>query len=1330
MAATYTPPQTQRTDLISRLLSRPVIINWYFIAYVVIFIVAIATRFAGLGDRTMSHDESLHTYYSYLLSQNGDFQHTPLMHGPILFHITALMYSLFGANDYTSRLYPAVLGVMMVLFPLLFRRWLGRTGALLASILILISPLLLFHHRYIREDTPSIFATMVMVWCTFQYVDGAIGVRRKARWLYIFAAAMLWSLGSKEVAFMYIAIFGLFLTVYCGVRLYQHIRKRPARTLFYHLMFPALLGGVLALIFYALIAIALKGYDTIEARIEYLQTSIQNITTTTPSLGFSMFAGWTVVLVLALIILVIGTAIWAFRRTRTRIPWPEIVLMIVLTLGVTTVLIVGEEVAKMPSRSESLQADPDYDIIDTTAETMMPVVITWVICGAVAAVLVLSVMRGTWKTLRRFAELDIMILMGTLVLPWLTALPIYLTGASPRDTSPDGYLRTLLAFIPLMAVSILFGLIWNWKRWLISAAIFYSIFAFFFTTMFTNPNGLFTGMIGSLGYWLDQQGVERGSQPQYYYQLVIMPIYEYFPMIGSFFAMVAGLTGFWAFRRDRLTAKRVREAQLDAAISVSPEPGEVLEVPLEEAPDPAPAIQTVEEIRRAEYFGPNRLRRLPFTLFVSFWAIYIFIAYTLAGEKMPWLATHLTLPMILITAWFFGRIFDRIEWQRFRQGGWIFLLLLPPLGIVLFQILSPFVFNEWQPLVSGLTVANQQNRNLWLALIAIGVVLCVLIYQLARRVGWRQFRSMLALGLFLGLSVMTARTAWMAAFINYDYALEYMVYAHAAPGIKLMMSQIEDLSRRTAGEMNLRFAWGGNAWPVTWYFRDLTNATFFGDNPTPDALRDVVAVYASQDIRSRVEPLLGDNYYRFEYMRMWWPSWNYYNLDAGRMQGAWDFAPTNTNAGNIRRGLWDIWLNRDFTAYGNATGEDFSLNNWNPGERLYFYVRKDIASQIWNLGVGDGTTVTSTGQIGQNLCVDNWQVLTAHYAFGDPASQPVPLNHPLDIAVAPDGSVYVADEFNNRIAIYDADGAFAGELTGSSDSLPLNRPNGIDFDASGNLWVADTWNYRIANFDLATQALLDAWGQPGLFGAEAQTDPTDGLWGPRDVEIGPDGNVYVSDTGNKRIRVYSPAGEWIRDIGSAGSSLGQLDEPAGIALGSDRLYVADTWNQRISVFALDGTPLYSFDVRGWYEDQGNRPYIALDEPRGLLYVGDPDSGRVLVYDTQGNCVGSFGQPSDQPLDLSQINVVGGIAVADDGSVYVVDTGANRLLRFPPFPAAPAVSLDPNLAEDVIGVEGDNIDENAIESVIEEASGANGSEVTIEVQPITESTPEVTIEAVG
>lgn len=1273
--ATTSYASQQRPDFISRMLSRPLTINWYLVAWTVILVAAIITRFVMLGERAMSHDESLHTYYSWKLYTDGDFQHTPLMHGPVLFHMVALSYALFGVSDFSARIYPAVLGVLMVLFPLLFRRWLGRTGALLAGIGILISPILLFHHRYIREDIPNIFYTMVMVWCAFQYIDGPAGIRRKARWLYIFAGAMVLSLGSKETAFMYVAIFGLFMTLYWLARLYQHFARRPARTIFYHMIFPALLGGTISLFMFAVLSIALYTYSTLEGRVDYLISTILNIGTTTPSLEFSMALGWSLVLILALALLVIGTAAWAFRHSRTRIPWREIALMIALTLAVTTVLVVFEEVSKVPSRAEQLQQDPDYDIIDSVAESWTPMIINWVVCGAVVALLIVSKRRGWLTTMQRFAEFDILVLMGTLILPWLAALPIYLMGASPRDTSPDGVLRTVLSFAPLMSVSILFGVLWNWKRWLISAAIFYSLFVFFFTTMFTNPNGLVTGIIGSLGYWLDQQGVRRGGQPQYYYQLVIMPIYEYLPMIGSFLASIAGLVGFWAFRRERLTARRLRESTLADMVSSSPEPGEIVEIPGIDGETPAPAMETVEEMRRRELWGPNRLRRMPFTLFVAFWAIMIFLALTLAGEKMPWLGTHMTLPMILLTAWLFGRIFDRVEWSRFLQGGWMYLLLLPPLAIALFQVLSPFLFNQWSTLFTGLSQFEQQQRNLWIAVVAICALIIVLIWQLARRTTWRHFRSVFAMFFLGGLSLLTARAAWMASYINYDYAVEYMVYAHAGPGIKLMTSQIEEISRRTAGELNMRFAWGGNAWPVSWYFRDLTNAVFFGDNPTPDALRDAVAVYASEDVRARVEPLLGDNYYRFEYMRMWWPSWNYYNLSADRVANAWDFNATNTQAGQLRRGLFDIWLNRDFTAYGQATGESYSLTNWNPGEKLYFYVRKDIAQQIWNLGVGEGSSASTT-TASNNQCVDNWQLLAAQRAFGTADSQPVGLNHPIDTVTGPDGSVYVADEFNNRVVRYDASGQYVGEITGAGGPLPLQRPNGLAMDAEGMLWVADTWNYRIARFDPNTGELLASWGQPGLYGDTAQSEPTDGLWGPRDIAVGPDGNIYVADTGNKRIRVYTPAGEWLRDIGSSGSQLGQLNEPAGIGFSSDRLYVADTWNRRISVFSLEGTPLYAFTVGGWFEDQGDRPFLDIDLGRGLVYVGDPPSGRVLVYDLQGACVGAFGQAADQPFDLTQLRSVGGIHVNPDGSVTVIDSGANRVLTFPAFPTGEASASAP------------------------------------------------------
>ena len=79
-----------------------------------IVVAAVVTRLWSLGARVMSHDESLHVYYSWLLASGKGFVHTPMMHGPFLFEATALLNILFGASDFTSRLAPAILGTLIV----------------------------------------------------------------------------------------------------------------------------------------------------------------------------------------------------------------------------------------------------------------------------------------------------------------------------------------------------------------------------------------------------------------------------------------------------------------------------------------------------------------------------------------------------------------------------------------------------------------------------------------------------------------------------------------------------------------------------------------------------------------------------------------------------------------------------------------------------------------------------------------------------------------------------------------------------------------------------------------------------------------------------------------------------------------------------------------------------------------------------------------------------------------------------------------------------------------------------------------------------------------
>ncbi len=124
--------------------------------YGILILLALISHLVMVGARVQSHDESLHTSYSWDLYDGHGYQHNPMTHGPFLYHATALSYWLFGDNDATARIPVAILGTILVALPYLLRKQLGRSGALVASFLLLISPSLLFYSRYIRHYIPVI----------------------------------------------------------------------------------------------------------------------------------------------------------------------------------------------------------------------------------------------------------------------------------------------------------------------------------------------------------------------------------------------------------------------------------------------------------------------------------------------------------------------------------------------------------------------------------------------------------------------------------------------------------------------------------------------------------------------------------------------------------------------------------------------------------------------------------------------------------------------------------------------------------------------------------------------------------------------------------------------------------------------------------------------------------------------------------------------------------------------------------------------------------------------------------------------------------------------
>ena len=84
--------------------------SWMEIAYAVLLLITVYTRFNHLGDKPHHHDESMHSFYSYQLFNEGDYEYNPMMHGPFQFHGNAFMYYLFGVSNATSRYLAAITG--------------------------------------------------------------------------------------------------------------------------------------------------------------------------------------------------------------------------------------------------------------------------------------------------------------------------------------------------------------------------------------------------------------------------------------------------------------------------------------------------------------------------------------------------------------------------------------------------------------------------------------------------------------------------------------------------------------------------------------------------------------------------------------------------------------------------------------------------------------------------------------------------------------------------------------------------------------------------------------------------------------------------------------------------------------------------------------------------------------------------------------------------------------------------------------------------------------------------------------------------------------------
>jgi DNA-binding beta-propeller fold protein YncE len=220
---------------------------------------------------------------------------------------------------------------------------------------------------------------------------------------------------------------------------------------------------------------------------------------------------------------------------------------------------------------------------------------------------------------------------------------------------------------------------------------------------------------------------------------------------------------------------------------------------------------------------------------------------------------------------------------------------------------------------------------------------------------------------------------------------------------------------------------------------------------------------------------------------------------------------------------------------------------------------------------------------------------------------------PEDAAVAPDGTLWIADTRNSRLEHWNANLTCVAPCTDVGTTGPgvgqFNYIQGVAVDSTGTVWTADTNNNRIESYN-PTSHTFATYGSVGTGNCQFE--------GPQGVAIGPGGLVYVADTGNNRIVEMSVSGGVCTFIATYSTG---LSGPQGVAVAGDgTVWVADSGNDNIvhltsSLFNIgDG-------FGGLPAGTGNMQF---DDPHSLvvygetLYVADTYNNRIQEYNITGS----------------------------------------------------------------------------------------------------------------
>ena len=327
------------------------------------------------------------------------------------------------------------------------------------------------------------------------------------------------------------------------------------------------------------------------------------------------------------------------------------------------------------------------------------------------------------------------------------------------------------------------------------------------------------------------------------------------------------------------------------------------------------------------------------------------------------------------------------------------------------------------------------------------------------------------------------------------------------------------------------------------------------------------------------------------------------------------------------------------------------------------YIPDSLSNSIRKVDT-KGTITTAAGTLGsEGFSGDQGQATSAR------------LNDPLDVAIDPDGTLWIADTYNFRVrkvmagtiltVAGNAGWGYAGD-GGAATSAQLGGPTAVALDASGNLFIADSNNARIRKVDKTrTIATVAGDGVPGSSGDPGAAIDAQ-LYAPTGVAVDAAGDIYIADGTASELRKVDASGN-IGTLTGSGRAVSVTLDAAG------NRYVSDTDNRVrkidangvITIVAGNGTPGSLGDGAAATAAQLNLPQgIALDA-LGNLYIADRGNNRVRKVDLAHNITtvagdGTWGHAGENvPAITAELSTPMGVAFDPKGNLLIADSSSVR-----------------------------------------------------------------------